>query len=764
VSAPSPRAVPATRVLLSLTWAVVVLGGAAAVLLRAAPERNVRTLLGVVLPLFFVLLVLTLGVRAAADRRQRPALLALTAAVALWGAGSAVFSAAGGVPVQQFPTPGEALFLLSYVGFAGFVLLDVPRRTERAAAVWLDVVVVCGGAVCLASAVLLTPVVLSMGGDGLALLLVLLYPLLDLVLAALVLGQVLLGERVRDLRSGLLVAGFVGLAAVDSSFLLQARDGGYATGALLDLAWGASFAVIGTAAARRGRRPDSEPAPQRGTTLVLASLVALAVLVLRPAGDLGWYLTLPALVTLVAAGFRLTLALTEARGAADAVLLSRTDELTGLANRRAVLADIADGLRRGGPLALVLLDLDGFKDINDSLGHAAGDVVLQVVARRLTASVEPGAVVARLGGDEFALVLARDEPLELLEIAHQVRDELLVPVQVDSLELAIRSSLGIAVRGAADVDATDLLRRADVAMYDAKDSRAGALLYDASRDGFSRQRLRLAEDLRRGIADGQLSVWYQPQVDASTRQLVAVEGLVRWQHPTLGLLQPGAFIPGARRSGLMQALSEVVMSTVVRDAAAWRREGFSFRVAMNSAPPELLGGTLLPLLYEALADAALPPGALVVEVTEDSFLSEPERARETLLELRSHHVEVSIDDYGTGFSSLAYLRDLPVQELKMDRSFVSTILNDPRSRVIVDSTTQMAHAMGLRLVAEGVEDELTARALAAMGVDLLQGYHVSRPMPADAVATWVRDRSVPRQAGPWSADVASLRRVHRWGS
>jgi EAL domain-containing protein (putative c-di-GMP-specific phosphodiesterase class I) len=277
-----------------------------------------------------------------------------------------------------------------------------------------------------------------------------------------------------------------------------------------------------------------------------------------------------------------------------------------------------------------------------------------------------------------------------------------------------------------------------VAMYEAKGSRSGALFYDAARDSFSRQRLRMAEELRRGIDEGQLVVWYQPQIDARTREVVALEALVRWDHPKDGLLPPIAFLPDARRSGLMLALTDVVMRSVVADARRWADQGLDLRVSMNCAPPELLGGALLPRLFDAIERADLAPDTLTIEVTEDSFVADPEHARQILYELREHNVQAAIDDYGTGFSSLAYLRDLPVHELKMDRSFISTLLSDPRSRVIVDSTNQMAHAMGLRLVAEGVEDAEIAETLAGLGIDVLQGYHIGRPMPSVQIADWVQ--------------------------
>jgi EAL domain-containing protein (putative c-di-GMP-specific phosphodiesterase class I) len=287
-----------------------------------------------------------------------------------------------------------------------------------------------------------------------------------------------------------------------------------------------------------------------------------------------------------------------------------------------------------------------------------------------------------------------------------------------------------------------MLRRSDVAMYEAKAARSGALLYDPSQDSFSRDRLQRTDELRRAIRGGQLEVWYQPEFDATTLSVISVEALVRWRHPNDGVLQPISFLPEARRHGMMNELSVEVMRMVVADARRWVDEGFTFRVSINCAPPELLGGVVLPRLYETLAETPLPPDTLVLEVTEDSFMTDPARAREQLLELRQHHVQAAIDDYGSGFSSLAYLRDLPVQELKLDRSFVSTLLTDHRSRVIVDATRQMGHALGLRIVAEGVEDAATADTLTEMQVDVLQGYHLSKPMPAAAVASWVRDWSL----------------------
>jgi diguanylate cyclase len=418
--------------------------------------------------------------------------------------------------------------------------------------------------------------------------------------------------------------------------------------------------------------------------------------------------------------------------------MASTDDLTNLPNRRAVLSRLDKGLQGDSPLALMLLDLDGFKDINDTLGHSAGDAVLEQVATRMRDSLDDEVLLARLGGDEFALVVASDDPVRLLETAQQVRDVLLQPTSIDDLELAIGASVGIAVRTPGDRVSTDLLRRADIAMYQAKVTKSGALLYDITRDDFSRRRLRLSEDLRRGIAGGELTVWYQPQIDSVGEAVRGVEALVRWSHPRQGLLQPAMFLPEARRSGLMLALSEAVIQLVLADAQRWAANGLEFRVAVNFAPTELLGGLLLPRLFAAVDEAGLAPETLVIEVTEDSFLADPEKARAVLQEIRHQQVQIAIDDYGTGFSSLSYLRDLPVQEIKMDRSFVSMIRSDPRSKMIVESTRHLAQGLGLRMVAEGVEDSATMSDLSEMGIDVLQGFHIARPMPSAEVEPWIR--------------------------
>ena len=546
-------------------------GVVATLALGPGPAGRTELLPLLCLATFFALLLARLVLAAAGSPLRRLPLLTLTVGIGLWAAGSAALNAGGNASATQFPAPGEWLFLASYVAMAAFLYLDARRRVDGALTNWLDAAVVCGGTACLAGGLLLTPVALRFGQEGLPLLVALLYPLIDTVLALLVVGQVVLRLREASRRTAALVAAFALFAVADSTFVLNLSTGTYKLGAVLYLAWGAGFALLaGAASSSSPETPSAAPRRQGALVLIGASVVALIVLVARPPGHLGWYLTLPAAATLAAVGWRMVLALREARGAAEAYRLARTDDLTELPNRRAVLLRLDERIGSGGPLALMVLDLDGFKEINDTLGHAAGDAMLELAATRMCRVVGDDVLVARLGGDEFALVLDVDDPLELVETAERVRAVLSAPARLDGLEVAMHASVGIAVREGEVGTSTDLLRRADVAMYQAKLGRVGSLLYDPGRDEFSRQRLRLSEDLRRGIGDGQLVVWYQPQIDAYTEQVRGVEALVRWSHPRQGLLPPAAFLPGARRSGLMLGLSEAVVRMVMEDALAGR--------------------------------------------------------------------------------------------------------------------------------------------------------------------------------------------------
>ncbi|HEY2044675.1 MAG TPA: EAL domain-containing protein [Jatrophihabitans sp.] len=732
------RARTIDRALGTGAWAIMAIGLGADVIVSGAALDPNRVVLLVTLVVFFATILLRLGLALRARSRRRVSIGFLLLGLVLWAAESAVLASQGTSNGSHNPTIGEWLFVASYLAMVIYLLTDTEHRATYAFSTWLEAAVVCGGCALLAGSVLLTPVASRYGAAGLPMLVAMLYPVADLILALLVLGQVAMRMRSRDWPVARLFLGFVLLAVADASFVSNVTTGSHGSTRVVELFWGAGFALIVGAACRT--RPDAPMTAPRGlpaAVLTGAATVAIVVLAVHPSGRLGPYLAVAAVVTLLAAGGRLVLALREANGAAEAFALARTDDLTMLPNRRAVMARLDEHIAHDRPLGLMIMDLDGFKDINDTLGHVAGDAVLKLAARRMREALPPTAMIARLGGDEFAVVVSDDDEISLLEIAGLVLKALGEPNQVDGLELVVTASLGIAVREGTDRTSSSLLRRADVAMYQAKLTGTGALIYDASRDDFSRTKLQLAEELRRGIPEGQLVLWYQPQIDAASQRVCGLEALVRWQHPERGLMPPIAFLPAARHAGLMLALSDAVARQAIADMQRWRHAGLRIRVALNCAPPELLSGAFVPRLMQAIRESEIEPDDLMIEVTEDSFLADPERTRTILSEIRSTGLQIAIDDYGTGFSSLTYLRDLPVDELKIDRSFVSTMPTDERSVMIVESTLQMAHALGLRFVAEGVEDAATSAALVAMGVDVLQGYHLARPMPSEQVIDWI---------------------------
>jgi diguanylate cyclase (GGDEF)-like protein len=735
------------RALGPLSWIVVVVGFTTGILDRSRNGGDVnQTVLMATMTSFFVVQLVRLILAGIVWPARRNALFALAAGIALWSVASAILNGSGQASAVQFPAPHEWLFFASYAGFSLFLGFDVATRGPRTSMAWLDAAVICGGVGALAGAILLTPFAQSYPDGGLKLLVAIIYPLIDLVLAMFVVGQWALASRSMSRRTISLIAGFVAMAFADASLVLNLSSGTYVYTEVADLAYGVAFLLIVNAACTP-KAPEPRAARRlRGGYLVASFVTAVVLLLVRPTGDLGWAVALPAAVALLATGARLSFALRDSLRASEAFHLARTDDLTGLPNRRSLLATVDRDLRRPDPLALLLLDLDGFKEVNDTLGHSAGDTLLELVALRVRDFLDPRWLIARVGGDEFAIVVGSDDPVELMLVARGVRESIMAPMRVEGLDLVINASFGIAVRQPDDTSAVDLLRRADIAMYEAKTGRLGVQVYDAEHDAFSRQRLQMGEELRRGIAKGQVINYYQPKIDALTQSVIGVEALVRWEHPEQGLIPPVAFLSIARRCGLMQDLSVCVARQAILDAMQWHQSGLDLNVAINLAPPELLKGILMPIIYEMRDRVGLPPELLTIEVTEDSFLSEPERARTVLLDVRAHGLRTSIDDYGTGFSSLAYLRDLPVSELKLDRSFVAGVATDDRSRLIVASTIDMAHALGLELVAEGVENASISAEVLALGADVLQGYHISKPIPSARVADWVREWTKGTQA------------------
>ncbi|MDX6208261.1 MAG: hypothetical protein QOE24_652 [Frankiales bacterium] len=430
--------------------------------------------------------------------------------------------------------------------------------------------------------------------------------------------------------------------------------------------------------------------------------------------------------------------------------LALTDALTRLPNRWALTRQ-ADLLSGGGTQAggwLLLLDLDRFKEVNDSLGHHCGDELLVQVADRLRTTASPAHFVTRLGGDEFAILGPTGAVTEGTTAALAVHAALQAPFTVAGLQVQIGASIGVAASDGTG-DLTALLRCADVAMYVAKQTGEPYVVFSQDHDVHTADNLRLLSELRNGLADDELVVYYQPKVSLHDGRLVGVEALVRWQHPTRGLLAPGAFVPQIENTMLMDRVTAAVLERALNQVRAWSLQGQLIPVSVNIPTRSLLSAGFVDQVRSALLASSVDATMLTLEITESSAMNEPARAVQVLHALRASGVRVSIDDYGTGYASMAYLKDLPVDELKIDRSFVDTALQDNASRILVTSIIDLAARLRLTVVAEGVENQATADLLRDSGCQIGQGYHYARPMPADALAAWsVEHRSVRDAANP----------------
>ncbi|MFG2604905.1 putative bifunctional diguanylate cyclase/phosphodiesterase [Streptomyces sp. NPDC048514] len=420
------------------------------------------------------------------------------------------------------------------------------------------------------------------------------------------------------------------------------------------------------------------------------------------------------------------------------------DPLTGLPNRQWLLDRIwtalDDAERIGARAALMLIDLDRFRSVNDTLGHLAGDRLLLQIADRLRLALPRGAEAARLGGDEFAVLLpVADSTTSATRIARGLVGALSSPLDLDGLTLVLEASAGVAVFPDHALDAEGLLRRADVAMYQAKRDRTGVEVYESKRDSNTPDRLGLLGDLRRALDAHEVQLHYQPKVRFDG-QVAGLEALVRWVHPERGKVPPDEFIAIAESSGLMPHLTEYVLDTALAQVARWRAQGLRVPVAVNVSPRDVHTPGFAGSVAARLARHGVPAGALQLEITEHVLLEDPQRAADTLAGLAGHGVKMSLDDFGTGYSSLVHLRRLPVSELKIDRSFVARLAVDNEDAEIVRCTVDLAHSLGLLVVAEGVEDDETWERLRDLGCDAVQGWLVAAAMPAEEATAWLLAR------------------------
>ena len=414
------------------------------------------------------------------------------------------------------------------------------------------------------------------------------------------------------------------------------------------------------------------------------------------------------------------------------------DALTGLPNRtlfhQRVQRAIATAKAVDAHVAVMLIDLNRFKEVNDTLGHHNGDLLLQDFSRRLQNSLRPGDTVARLGGDEFAIVIPSvDGPAGAERVVNRVLRALDEPFSLHELTLDVDAAIGVALYPDHGGDPATLLQRADVAMYGAKGALSGYELYSAENDRYSPRRLALVSELRSAASRGELRVHYQPKSDLRTGQITGLEALIRWQHPRYGAVAPDEFIPIAEQTGSIRALTSFVLEEALTQCGTWRRAGLNLDMAVNLSVRSLLDSDLPAEIANLLRATDVPPGCLTLELTESSMMSDPVRTADVLGRLSALGTRISIDDYGTGYSSLSYLRRLPVDEMKIDKSFVQSMSGNDDDEVIVRSTVDLGHNLGLRVVAEGVESEADWARLAALGCDSAQGYFLSKPIPADEV-------------------------------
>ncbi len=443
--------------------------------------------------------------------------------------------------------------------------------------------------------------------------------------------------------------------------------------------------------------------------------------------------------------------------------VATTDELTGLANRERFREVVEARIAAAGPgdaFTVMLVDLDRFKEVNDTLGHHYGDVLLRDLGPRLASAIGADGLVARLGGDEFAILPASGSsgPAAVEVTVAQLCTTINQPFTVDELSLEVGASIGVARFPDDGLDSHALLRCADIAMYAAKEAQTDYKVYAAEQNQHSVRRLNVLSDIRHALTGDEIVVHYQPIVDLDDRTVKGAEGLVRWQHPEHGLIPPAAFVQTVEQTGLIGPLTRHVLEQSISECAAWRRDGRALSVAVNLSVRNLLDRDLPREIERMLDSFGVPADALQLEITESMIMTDPERALATVSRLSDLGVRLSVDDFGTGYSSLANLRRLPIDELKIDRSFVSPMLQDESDLIIVRSTINLGHDLGLRIIAEGVEDAPTLERLATLGCDLAQGYHLSRPMSGGAFSTWLEESPLSTERtgfGPQAADGAA---------
>jgi diguanylate cyclase (GGDEF)-like protein len=693
-------------------------------------------------PVFeLVAVALCLG-RAFTVRHGRKIPVVLGLGLLAWALGDLVlaYESLGGDP----PTPSAAdAFYICFYPLTYIALMMLMRRQVKrfTIATWLDGGVAGLGAAAICAAFVVHSLAHSGGGVA-ATATNLIYPVGDLLLVAMIVGgtAVLPGRISRQW--GLLAIAYSIVAIGDTLNLFGSGIGATHFGVAFDaIAWPTTVLLVSLSVWLTPRRTDVR-SHEHAPGYVLPGLAAAAALVILLVGALTHVNTVAlvlATATLAAAGVRFLLSQRTLRSLTEERYTQAvTDQLTTLGNRRALFELLEtlgteNALADSGPrtMAFLFVDLNRFKEVNDSFGHSVGDELLRCLGERLKDSLRSSDLVVRLGGDEFAVVLTDAGADHGAMVAQRISARLEEPFVLGAVRAQISASIGIAVMPTDATDPHDLLRCADLAMYRAKLAGKCFAIYNEELDGHG-NRLGLVEELRVAIEQRELQLHFQTQVDLSSGQVVGVEALVRWAHERLGYIPPLEFLPLAEDAGMMDALTEFVLDEALAQCARWRVTHPTVAVSVNISTTNLLNPDFTASVSRMLARHGLAPDALVLEITETTAITDFDRCRLAIEQLRDLGLVVSVDDFGAGFTSLAYLSSLAVGELKLDRSFVNALVsgNESRDHALVSSTIDLAHALGMRVVAEGVEDDASFALLAKLNCDLAQGYVISKPKPA----------------------------------
>jgi len=710
------------------------------VTLVARPEARESLLLnGWGSAAFEIAVSILMFLRALTTRRSPTIPLAFGTGMLMWALGDVVltFESRGGLDPSS-PSPADLFYIMFFpLAYLALVLIVREEAIRMVPALWLDGGIAGLGAAALCAAFAFHGIE-RLAGDGPAAVATnLAYPLGDVLLLALVVGgTVVLSGRRRGGWS--LIAAGCAINAAGDTFNLFHGAGAPALGSIVDAtAWPASLFLMSVAAWLPDRRTD--PLAEPGTPGFLlpgaGATAALAVLLLANVNGASNVAVALAAATLLVAGIRLALSL----GSLRALTVERqqdavTDELTGLGNRRRLdqvlpLYFEDRTTARSGPLAFLFVYLNHFKEVNDSFGHAAGDQLLRQIGPRIAACVGEHDLLLRIGGDELAILLFDGERDRAVAIAERVSTAISEPFALEIVTVRIGASIGIALAGLHADEPNALMHCADQAMYRAKDGGSAYAVYDPEVDT-EIDRLRLVEDLRAALRDDVLELHYQPQIDLESGAVVAAEALLRWRHPRLGYVPPLDFLPLAEEAGLMRPLTAFVLEEALAQCARWRSAGHNLTISINVSATNLLDVDFVALVREQLRRHRVPADALILEITETTIIADLDHCGTVIDQLRELGCTVSIDDFGAGFTSLASLGKLAVGEVKLDRSFLTTLNRQPNSRALVEATINLAHALGLHVVAEGVEEADTLTTLTSLGCDLAQGYYIGRPAAA----------------------------------